>query len=308
VSAGASGAIFGVAGALVSYFALKKTPLDRALVNRNLKSLGFFIFYNLLYGIRGGVDNSAHFGGLVAGLVLGAAIPPMVRLSASSPYLPAGLPYLAHEAGEESHANRVAFAVAALSAIVLILGFAVVRTKQIGIARYADAVKLIQAGRFDQAVTQLQQPAVSSLGAYFPQAMLGELLLQQQDPRAAVAPLERAATIYSGEWNTQHNLALAYFGTGRTGDAVPLIDRALRLEQMPDWRSLYVRALTEGAFGDSVSAAADLRTVLTAKPDFAEAQRALTQLQSPDYPSARLQMEIPYDKLIMKSVEWPLYP
>jgi len=36
-----------------------------------LPSLGIFIGYNLLFGIKAGVDNSAHIGGLVSGLLTG---------------------------------------------------------------------------------------------------------------------------------------------------------------------------------------------------------------------------------------------
>src|SRR4029077_6214816 len=56
ISAGASGAIFGVAGAYVSFLMLKKTPFDRASARKNLQSLGIFIFYNLIYGLAGATD------------------------------------------------------------------------------------------------------------------------------------------------------------------------------------------------------------------------------------------------------------
>jgi membrane associated rhomboid family serine protease/tetratricopeptide (TPR) repeat protein len=70
--AGASGAIFGVLGALLAFF-LKKEGGTPASVVRSLRnSTLIFVAYSLLNGARHfGIDNSAHVGGLCAGLVLG---------------------------------------------------------------------------------------------------------------------------------------------------------------------------------------------------------------------------------------------
>jgi rhomboid protease GluP len=74
-SAGASGAIFGIAGALVAYVYLKKTPSHLTINKRMLGSLGTFIAYNLAFGALPGISNAAHIGGLLMGLVVGAALP-----------------------------------------------------------------------------------------------------------------------------------------------------------------------------------------------------------------------------------------
>jgi len=313
VSAGASGAIFGVAGALVSYFALKKTPLDRALVNRNLKSLGIFIFYNLLYGASGRVDNSAHIGGLMAGLLLGAAIPATVGIpsgasaaGATNP-IPLGSPDTAR-ANDESGANRVAMATAIASALILVLGFAALHQKELAVARYGSAVKSIQAGQFDQAIADLQESVKLDPGIYYSQAMLGELLLQQQNPKAALQPFERVATMYPNYDQVLHNLALAYVGEGRPNDALPLINKSLGATQGDDWRSLYVRGVAEIEIDDYGHATQDLLKVVQSKPDFVEAKAALAQLRDPRAVSAPPPVAVPCDTLVMKSDYWPLFP
>jgi rhomboid protease GluP len=38
-----------------------------------------FVAYNLLYGLKGGVDNAAHIGGLLSGIVMGFALYPALR-------------------------------------------------------------------------------------------------------------------------------------------------------------------------------------------------------------------------------------
>lgn len=82
MSVGASGAIFGLAGALAASYYLGEFSLPGEAIRPALRSLVFFIGFNVLFGIgynlfsgaSGGVDNAAHIGGLVSGLILGALI------------------------------------------------------------------------------------------------------------------------------------------------------------------------------------------------------------------------------------------
>ena len=75
VSAGASGAIFGIAGALIASFYLGEFSLPKAAVSGLLRSVVTFAGYNLVIGAMLGItDNAAHVGGLVSGLLLGALI------------------------------------------------------------------------------------------------------------------------------------------------------------------------------------------------------------------------------------------
>jgi len=74
VGAGASGAIFGVAGMSIAALYLGHLPIPKQAMQATLKSLVMFAIYNLAFGAVGaGIDNSAHLGGLGAGLILGAA-------------------------------------------------------------------------------------------------------------------------------------------------------------------------------------------------------------------------------------------
>ena len=74
-SVGASGAIFGLAGALIASFYLGEFSLPRIALQGTLRSLLFFAGFNLFFGaVVPGIDNGCHIGGLVSGLVLGALI------------------------------------------------------------------------------------------------------------------------------------------------------------------------------------------------------------------------------------------
>jgi rhomboid protease GluP len=75
-SVGASGAIFGLAGALIAAFKLGEFSVPRAALSGTLRSLMVFVVFNLILGARPGsaTDNAAHIGGLITGLILGALI------------------------------------------------------------------------------------------------------------------------------------------------------------------------------------------------------------------------------------------
>jgi rhomboid protease GluP len=82
--AGASGAIFGLAGVLVSFVYLKKTPAHLQINSKMLSSLGTFIAYNLIFGAAiPGISNAAHLGGLIMGFAVGALLPPAAASESS---------------------------------------------------------------------------------------------------------------------------------------------------------------------------------------------------------------------------------
>ncbi len=74
IGAGASGAIFGLAGGLIAVLYLGKLPFAKEALKPTLRSLLMFAGYNLFFGLVPGIDNAAHLGGLAAGLSIGALL------------------------------------------------------------------------------------------------------------------------------------------------------------------------------------------------------------------------------------------
>ena len=71
VSAGASGAVFGIIGALL-YVAIRNRGKIGTVTGRGLVLM---VVLSLYYGFTsGGVDNLAHIGGLAAGFILGVLL------------------------------------------------------------------------------------------------------------------------------------------------------------------------------------------------------------------------------------------
>jgi rhomboid protease GluP len=69
VAAGASGAIFGVYGVFTAL--LTTNIISKEERQGQLQSMIAFIGYNLIFGLKGNIDNAAHIGGLLSGLLLG---------------------------------------------------------------------------------------------------------------------------------------------------------------------------------------------------------------------------------------------
>jgi rhomboid protease GluP len=83
VGVGASGAVFGLAGVLILLLGSKLLPVDRAEVRRLRRSVIYFALLNFVIGfgtdafhapVR--IDNMAHLGGFLSGLVLGLLLVP----------------------------------------------------------------------------------------------------------------------------------------------------------------------------------------------------------------------------------------
>jgi rhomboid protease GluP len=71
-SAGASGAIFGVLGALLAYVIRYRASMPPTIQAQRFRSVAFIVVYSLFNGLtHQGIDNAAHIGGLISGFLMG---------------------------------------------------------------------------------------------------------------------------------------------------------------------------------------------------------------------------------------------
>lgn len=119
-SAGASGAIFGLYGALLGLLVLQPKGIPSEVLSPLAKGALGFIGYNIVYGLaQQGIDMAAHLGGLVSGFLCGMAL--------SVPFTPEGA----------SRRDRRAALLAAVS--IAVFFFTAARTP-----RAADFLEAIQ--------------------------------------------------------------------------------------------------------------------------------------------------------------------
>lgn len=221
VSVGASGAVFGVLGALLVAVRRNRAQLPKSLGKQVVASQGFFLLYALLNGFtRQGIDNAAHVGGLLAGAALAWALPTVV-------------------AGLEARARRlralgagVAVAMVAAAAIGVTpeprvdhrtmfaatapIQQAGVRLKAVGSALQKD-LQDFQAGRkteqqFIEAVEAVHLPAMRALDV-----QLRAIPRAAGDPRAEFTTELVAYTQLTAEGMELE--ARRFHGNGRPGDA-----------------------------------------------------------------------------------------
>jgi|HubBroStandDraft_4_1064222.scaffolds.fasta_scaffold105771_2 membrane associated rhomboid family serine protease len=217
VGAGASGAIFGLAGALIAVLYLGKLPIPKEAMSGTLKSLLAFAGYNLFFGLTAGVDNSAHIGGLLGGLVLGAAlarkiiVAPEVRRQWSKLVL-------------------IAMAVVLLTATLWLRkqypSYATGSIQYSDLDTIRNGVKALQQEHYDQAIVPMQkyvQLNPKSAEAYY---LLGRAYLGANQPEAAIAAFQQALKLKPGYDDAQTSLALANVAKGAQDAAVKAVHQA----------------------------------------------------------------------------------
>lgn len=82
VSAGASGAIFGLYGVFLALLLFK--VVSAQVRQQLLTSIMLFVGFNLLYGINDGIDNAAHIGGLLTGFAFALGMVPFFKSTTQS--------------------------------------------------------------------------------------------------------------------------------------------------------------------------------------------------------------------------------
>ena len=79
ISAGASGAIFGMYGVFLAM--LTTNLIEKSARKALLTSIALFVVYNILNGLKpnSGIDNAAHIGGFISGFIIGYALIPSLK-------------------------------------------------------------------------------------------------------------------------------------------------------------------------------------------------------------------------------------
>jgi len=171
LSVGASGAIFGIAGALLPAIFLHGNRQLRMALRGHLTSVALFVVYNLAFGAMiPGIDNAAHLGGLLTGLALGVAYP----------------------SGPERRRGEGRMRLVGSTLVVLALFYAagtVAKRRNAGFIEAEAASSAFQRGDLNQAVVHARRAAKIRPDDPHVQFMLGTFLVSQRSYAEAKEPL-----------------------------------------------------------------------------------------------------------------------
>ena len=235
VGIGASGAIFGIAGALIPALALQKNARLRVALKGNLTSILIFVVYTVVYGVKAAhIDNSAHLGGLAAGLVLGLALP-------SSPGF------------DKDHHPARKLSVFAAFAGLLLASFFWLQRSQVGVLDYARAQAAFQKKDLVAATALLNKNLQRNPKDVNSRFLLGVIYLQQEKLVDAKQQLT-TTTQMAPEWANAHSeLCIVYLRLKDVESALASCKRSVELDPKdPDKQ--FNLGLTQRANGDLAGA------------------------------------------------------
>jgi rhomboid protease GluP len=173
VSAGASGPIFGITGVLVAFLYYGRHDLTAHERSAALRSTVQFALINLVIGLAANIDNMAHLGGLVTGLLIGFAL--SRRRREEQHHLPAGV-----------------LASAAVILALLIVPVARAKKPQLDLLKAQDA---FQRGDWKTAISVLRDRVAREPNDVNAHALLGLCLERDKQVDAAIAEYQAASRL-----------------------------------------------------------------------------------------------------------------
>jgi membrane associated rhomboid family serine protease/tetratricopeptide (TPR) repeat protein len=272
VSVGASGAIFGIAGAMLVTGYVHRDVIPRRWGRAFGRGMIPFIVLNLAIGFSvHGIDNWGHLGGLVSGVLLAFVIHPPRR---------ALLP------GEIAEPPSQALAVIPTAVVILAMGaaFKHYRTAQAVDRLLKQAEQFESARQYDRALQSFQQAFRLAPHNERPHEELGTYYLRQGKYDLAILEFQEAIRLTEGDDQPRLQLGLAYQLKGDPKKAEQIFEDVLgKTPQTPEGKRLVAANQTlladlfaqQKDYGDAI---AHYQGALRLDPNLAEAHNNLAWL------------------------------
>ena len=260
VSAGASGAIFGIAGALITVLYFGKLGLQPESVKKLLGYVLRFALLNLLFGLQGHIDNMAHLGGLVSGLLIGFFLARTFNV-----------------APEERPARRgMIFAV---SAVVLVLLFVPVAKAKRYAIEFGKGQAALDHDDLKTAIPHLQKYVATRPADPTGHILLGSALQQAQRFNEATQEFERALSLDPDNPYVEVNLAKIYAYQKKSDKALALFKKGIpQAGADADASAFYLYATALKNTGNLTEAESNIRRSLQLDQKDIDAHRLLAEI------------------------------
>ncbi len=218
VSAGASGALFGITGAVLVSLRWGKLPFSPGAVRMAFISLLALVAVALFYGLTERIDNAAHVGGLAGGLIAGVGL-----LLAKRPNADA-------KSETESELNLAPAMAIVLVAILAGCGAGAWWSRRYVVPMERGRV-LLQHNQVPAAIAELRTAVHQGWGKRSSEAhrLLAEAAARRGDFGTAQANLLLATELNPRDADSWSTLGLLYLGTRRPREASLALQRAAEL-------------------------------------------------------------------------------
>lgn len=260
VSAGASGAIFGIAGALITVLYFGKLGLQPESVKKLLGYVLRFAILNLVFGLTAHIDNMAHLGGLVTGLLIGFFLARIFNLAPEERPARSGMIFV-------------------VSALVLVLLFVpVAKARQYAI-EFGKGQAALDHDDLNTAIPHLQKYVAARPADPLGHILLGSALQQAQRFDEAVPEFERALALDPDNPYVEVNLAKIYAYQKKSDKALELFKRGMpHAGADADASAFYLYATALKDAGRLTEAESNIRKALQLEQKDADAHRLLAEI------------------------------
>ena len=256
LSVGASGAIFGLAGAILSGVRLGDLSISAGEKRSIFSSVVFFAGFSFFMGMRGNTDNMCHLGGFVTGLIIG--LPLAVPSSSKAKHvLIQGITLLATAALLAVAGNQLVQAHGQMFKVDTLFRqqdyAAAIQALEKRIASNPDdeesLLKLANAyelsGQPDKGVGAFEKAAKLNPNSGKIQALLGYAYWDNRQIDKAISTLEEAVKINPGNARALLVLGYAYEKNQQREKAMAAFEQALQADQNLDEASEALKALRD---------------------------------------------------------------
>ncbi len=263
VAAGASGAIFGIAGVMLVSGYLHRSTIPRRLRRVFGSGILLMIVANLLFGFMvPGIDNWGHLGGLAGGILLALAIPPPQQ-----DYVPVA----------EMPSQAIVIVPVAVVALAMAVTVDHYRASRVVTQLLQEGEHLRAAQQTDGALQRFQEAQRRAPRDERPHEELGSLYLEQRRVADAVQEYEEALRLSPDSVEARLGLALAYEEKGDLAHAQEYL-KAVQKDYPRSPELQYTQAFYYAEQKFYAEAIQHYQEALRLKPDMAAAHNNLAWL------------------------------